>query len=204
MTVRLSEREHYKMRSICDNEIVAAPLKCLFVLPLVLCVIDSRHFPIFLYVQCDYSVFIYHNWMAYLQYTWKMCSVAQPRNYNRQSLASLCTRNYTLTCVYKYSHSLCTYVQVFNWKSSEGKKNCGTGSDNTTLCILFTVVSTYKVPFTTTSVYNALELRTMKKKVNVSTESATHPPQHDNYGDAYVISIKTGYKWLLCNSLFFL
>lgn len=43
-------RRLYKMRSDCDNEIVAAPLTCLFVFVGTLCVIDSRHFPIFLYV----------------------------------------------------------------------------------------------------------------------------------------------------------
>lgn len=33
--------------------------------------------------------------------------------------------------------------------ANEQTKKCGTGSDNTTLCILFTLVSTYKVPSTT-------------------------------------------------------
>lgn len=63
-----------------------------------------------------------------------------------------------------YTYSM--YVQSsIEKEANEQTKNCGTGSDNTTLCILFTVVSTYKVPSTTLlTVYNALELRTMKKK----------------------------------------
>ncbi len=129
----------------------------------------------------------------------KLSSVAQSQNYNRQSQhITMYTKLYNNLCIQIFPFIMYTYVPSLQLKKAENeKKNCGTGSDNTTLCILFAVVMYVhtEVPSTTTSVYNALELRTMEKKDNVSTDSATHPPQHDNNGDAYVMSIKTGYKW---------
>lgn len=110
------------------------------------------------------------------------------------------SRNYTLSFVYRNIpiHYVIHMLKYSIEKVANEKKIVALAviiPHYTTLCILFTIVSTYRVPSTTTSVYNALELRTMKKKVNVSTDSSTHPPQHDNNGDACVMSIKTGYKW---------
>lgn len=108
------------MRSICDNEIVAAPLKCLLVLPLVL---DSRHFPIFLYIYTTNATLVYlyiatewHYSLLYME--WKICSVAQPRNYNRQSLASLCTQNYIHIHLVVDKYIPIHFVHVHMFKSS--------------------------------------------------------------------------------------
>lgn len=85
----------------------------------------------------------------------KWCSVAQPQNYNKQSLTMYSKLYINSSFVYtlhlyfhstKYNVRYKYYIHMFrvfnSEKSSEGIKNCGTGSDNTTLSILFTVVST--------------------------------------------------------------